>query len=72
MLTGSPAHDPDYRAAKRDFETFVETLTSKIIDKDSTIPELPIKDLVSMQQKIKAEILFSSFLVSHILLHKGR
>ncbi|KAJ6122161.1 hypothetical protein N7512_004626 [Penicillium capsulatum] len=40
------AHDPDYRAAKKDFETFVDTLTPKIIDKDATVPELPVKDLV--------------------------
>ncbi|KAJ5249202.1 hypothetical protein N7468_000653 [Penicillium chermesinum] len=40
------AHDPDFRAAKKDFETFVETLTSKIAEKDATIPELPTKDLI--------------------------
>ncbi|KAF7717910.1 Uncharacterized protein PECH_002687 [Penicillium ucsense] len=39
-------HDPDYRAAKKDFETFVETLTPKIVEKDGTIPELPVKDLI--------------------------
>ncbi|KAJ5365635.1 Conserved hypothetical protein CHP02453 [Penicillium concentricum] len=40
------AHDPDYRAAKKDFETFVESLTPKIAEVDATVPELPIKDLV--------------------------
>ncbi|KAJ5092586.1 hypothetical protein NUU61_007456 [Penicillium alfredii] len=40
------AHDADYRTAKKDFETFVETLTPKIADIDSTIPELPTKDLI--------------------------
>lgn len=40
------AHDPDYRAAKKDFETFVETLTPKLAEKDATVPELPAKDLV--------------------------
>ncbi|KAJ6151295.1 hypothetical protein N7470_007889, partial [Penicillium chermesinum] len=40
------SHDPDFRAAKKDFETFVETLTSKIAEKDATIPELPTKDLI--------------------------
>ncbi|KAJ6027861.1 hypothetical protein N7460_012678 [Penicillium canescens] len=40
------AHDPDYRAAKKDFETFVETLTSKISEVDATVPELPAKDLI--------------------------
>lgn len=39
-------HDADYRQAKSDFDTFVESLTDKIIEKDDTIPELPPKDLV--------------------------
>ncbi|KAJ5110170.1 hypothetical protein N7532_002815 [Penicillium argentinense] len=42
----SAAHDADYRAAKKDFETFVEALTPKIAQQDATIPELPVKDLV--------------------------
>ena len=41
------AHDADYRASKKDWDTFVETLTEKIVEKDETIPELPAKDLVS-------------------------
>ncbi|KAJ6124417.1 Conserved hypothetical protein CHP02453 [Penicillium samsonianum] len=40
------AHDPDYRAAKKDFETFLESLTPKIAEVDATVPELPVKDLV--------------------------
>ncbi|OQD83665.1 hypothetical protein PENANT_c015G03337 [Penicillium antarcticum] len=40
------AHDPDYRAAKKDFETFVESLTSKISEVDATVPELPPNDLI--------------------------
>ncbi|KAK4868891.1 hypothetical protein LT330_006500 [Penicillium expansum] len=40
------AHDPDYRAAKKDFETFVDSLTPKIAEVDATVPELPVKDLV--------------------------
>lgn len=43
----SAAHDADYRASKRDWDTFVESLTERIIEKDETIPELPAKDLVS-------------------------
>ena len=38
-------HDADYRQSKKDFDTFVESLTEKIIEKDETIPELPPKDL---------------------------
>ncbi|KAJ5887449.1 hypothetical protein N7495_007490 [Penicillium taxi] len=40
------AHDPDFRAAKKDFETFIDTLTPEVIRKDDTIPELPSKDLI--------------------------
>ena len=39
-------HDADYRQSKKDFDSFVECLTEKIIEKDETIPELPAKDLV--------------------------
>jgi hypothetical protein len=40
--------DMIYRTAKSDFESFVEHLNALIPEKvDETIPELPIKDLVS-------------------------
>ena len=39
-------HDADYRQSKKDFDSFVECLTEKVIEKDDTIPELPPKDLV--------------------------
>lgn len=45
-LTGSKVHDAEYRAAKKDWETFVESLSEKIMEQDATIPELPAKDLV--------------------------
>jgi uncharacterized protein (TIGR02453 family) len=38
-------HDADYRQSKKDFDSFVECLTEKIIEADDTIPELPPKDL---------------------------
>ncbi|PWY90513.1 hypothetical protein BO94DRAFT_463069 [Aspergillus sclerotioniger CBS 115572] len=50
------AHDADYRASKKDWETFVETLTEEIIEKDGTVPELPVKDLVF---RIHRDIRFS-------------
>lgn len=40
------AHDADYRTAKKDWDTFCESLTEKIIERDDTIPELPVKDVV--------------------------
>ncbi|KAI9721270.1 MAG: hypothetical protein M1812_002432 [Candelaria pacifica] len=39
-------HDADYRASQNDFNTFVECMTSEIIERDETIPELPPKDLI--------------------------
>ncbi|KAL4977867.1 hypothetical protein BDW66DRAFT_131191 [Aspergillus desertorum] len=50
------AHDADYRASKKDWDTFVETLTEKVIEQDGTIPELPAKDLVF---RIHRDIRFS-------------
>jgi hypothetical protein len=47
MLTYSTVHDADYRQSKKDFDSFVESLTPLIAEKDETIPELPPKDLVS-------------------------
>ena len=38
-------HDADYRASQADWNSFVESLTERIIEKDDTIPELPPKDL---------------------------
>ena len=39
-------HDADFRASEKDFDSFVAALTEQIIEKDATIPELPVKDLV--------------------------
>ncbi|KAE8349926.1 hypothetical protein BDV28DRAFT_140147 [Aspergillus coremiiformis] len=50
------AHDADYRASKKDWEGFVESLTEKISEMDSTIPDLPVKDLVF---RIHRDIRFS-------------
>ena len=41
-------HDPDYRQALQDFTTFLEKLTEKVTEVDETIPELPVKDIVSV------------------------
>ncbi|KAK4238458.1 hypothetical protein C8A03DRAFT_15072 [Achaetomium macrosporum] len=39
------AHDAEYRRALKDWESYVTTITEKIIDADPTIPELPFKDV---------------------------
>ncbi|KAI2610358.1 uncharacterized protein GGS25DRAFT_257400 [Hypoxylon fragiforme] len=40
------ANDEEYRRAWKDWESFVETITEKIIEADETIPELPVKDVI--------------------------
>jgi len=42
-------HDADYRQSQKDFNSFVDSLTEKIIEMDETIPELPHKDLVRVE-----------------------
>ncbi|KAK0708131.1 hypothetical protein B0H67DRAFT_589390 [Lasiosphaeris hirsuta] len=39
------SHDKEYRRSLSDWETYVMAMTDKIIDADSTIPELPFKDV---------------------------
>ncbi|KAI1263144.1 hypothetical protein F5Y18DRAFT_130769 [Xylariaceae sp. FL1019] len=39
-------HDPEFRRSLKDWQSFVETLTEKIIEVDETIPELPLKDVI--------------------------
>lgn len=40
------ANDGEYRRSLKDWESFVETLTEKIVETDETIPELPLKDVI--------------------------
>ena len=40
-------HDPDYRVAVQDFNDFIGKLSERITGIDETIPELPVKDIVS-------------------------
>ncbi|TWU73086.1 hypothetical protein ED733_004123 [Metarhizium rileyi] len=40
------SHDDEYRRALKDWQSFVETITQKIIEVDETIPELPVKDVI--------------------------
>ncbi|KAK3316429.1 hypothetical protein B0H66DRAFT_294663 [Apodospora peruviana] len=39
------SHDQEYRRSLKDWESYVMTLTDKIIEADETIPELPFKDV---------------------------
>lgn len=47
-------HDPDYRVAVQDFNEFIGKLSETIIEIDETIPELPVKDIVSNIQRPRA------------------
>jgi hypothetical protein len=40
-------HDPDFRQAEKDWFSFVEKLTERLVEIDDTVPELPVKDIVS-------------------------
>lgn len=65
--------DPEFRRSLKDWETFVESLTEKIIEADETIPELPLRDVIF---RIYRDIRFSkdptpykvSFLVTYFTL----
>lgn len=50
-------NDKEYRRSLKDWESFVETLTEKIIEADETIPELPLKDVIF---RIYRDIRFSN------------
>lgn len=45
-LTNHTGHDGEYRRALKDWNTFVESFTSRITEADFTIPELPSKDVI--------------------------
>lgn len=45
------------RQAEKDFQTFVGKLSDIVCDKDSTIPELPVKDVI---YRIYRDMRFSS------------
>lgn len=42
----STVHDPDFRQAEKDWYSFVEKLTERLVELDDTVPELPVKDVV--------------------------
>ncbi|KAI5856711.1 hypothetical protein GGS23DRAFT_396100 [Durotheca rogersii] len=50
-------YDEEYRRSLKDWESFVETLTERIVEVDDTIPELPVKDVIF---RIYRDIRFSN------------
>ncbi|KAK7409001.1 hypothetical protein QQX98_008820 [Neonectria punicea] len=40
------SHDPEYRRALKDWESFVTRTTETVADVDETVPELPVKDVI--------------------------
>lgn len=57
-------HDPDFRQAERDFYGFVDKLTERLIEIDETIPELPVKDVVSYPRSVSTSTYGLSLTVS--------
>jgi hypothetical protein len=58
LISGLDFHiDFDVRQAEKDFQTFVTKLSGIVCEKDSTIPELPIKDII---YRIYRDMRFSS------------
>ncbi|KAG9887260.1 hypothetical protein KCV02_g18630, partial [Aureobasidium melanogenum] len=43
-------YDADYRSSLKDWNSFVESLTEELTKIDDTIPELPLKDVISMSR----------------------
>lgn len=41
-------HDAEFRQSERDWYSFVERLTEKLVEIDDTVPELPVKDVVGL------------------------
>ena len=50
-------HDPDFRQAQRDFASWVDNLSARLLEADDTLPELPSKDLIF---RIYRDVRFSS------------
>ena len=69
-LTAEPANDKEFRRSLTDWNSYVETLTQKIIEVDDTIPELPVKDIIF---RIYRDIRFSKDPTPYkVRLHAGR
>lgn len=45
-------HDADFRQSERDWHSFVGALTERLMGIDDTIPELPVKDVVSPASRV--------------------
>ena len=48
LISHDTVHEVDFRTSEKDFDSFAGCLTEQIIDKDETIPELPVKDIVRL------------------------
>ena len=38
-------HDAEFRQAEKDFHSFIQATTEKLVEIDDTVPELPVKDV---------------------------
>lgn len=50
-------HDADFRQSEKDWHSFVEKLTERLVEIDDTVPELPVKDIVCESAWHRTDIL---------------
>lgn len=62
-------HDADFRASEKDWHSFVEKLTERLIEIDDTVPELPVKDIVSLSNTSGAA---RTWLITYVVLQVFR
>ena len=43
-------NDADFRASEKDWYSFVEKMTERLVEIDDSIPELPVKDVVRTEE----------------------
>lgn len=46
-------HDAEFRQSEKDWHAFVDKVTEKLVEIDDTVPELPVKDVVSSHRLAK-------------------
>lgn len=49
----STVNDADFRQSEKDWHAFVDKVTERLIEIDDTVPELPVKDVVSLLKFIQ-------------------
>ena len=53
LIMYTKVNDGEFRRAQKDFASFIGELTTLVVEKDATIPELPSKDIVSSRGRAR-------------------